>query len=72
MVENLEKLETCKRYDDAVGDKFHISVGVVETPVSESGGETNEGAAGGDTTVVNCLAPEKELIPPLFLADTLQ
>jgi hypothetical protein len=51
---------------------FHERVGLTETFVAESAGDTSVGAAGGPETVVNKRGAENALAPPALLALTRQ
>ena len=65
-------MDIWSRYEAAPVDVFQLSVGVIETPVALSAGETSAGANGGAMTVVNCRDVEYELVPLTFVALTLQ
>lgn len=59
MLVNDELVETCRLYDVAPLEAFHVNVGVVETPVVPLAGEESIGA---DNVVVNDHTPE---YPPI-------
>ena len=52
MVEKLELVETCNRYDVAPLEGFHIKMGSVETFVAPFAGEANLGAEGAAAAMV--------------------
>jgi hypothetical protein len=53
VVENVDEVDTWRRYDVAFADTFHISVGVNETSVVSFAGETSVGIGGGPDVVEN-------------------
>ena len=69
VVANVEDVDTWTRYDDAPADAFHVNVGVLETLVEASNGETCVGAGGGlPAPVVKLNTDENALVPPAFAA----
>ena len=72
VLENVELVETCTRYTVAPLEAFQLKVGLVEISVAPFAGEASVGAPGAATTVVKLLPTEYALVPPAFVAFTLQ
>ena len=72
-VEKLEFVETCTVYEVAPLEAFHVRVGVLDTLVAPLMGELSDGAAGGlPAAVVKLHVVDQALVPPAFVAFTLQ
>ncbi len=64
--------ESWIRYACAPCDAFQDSVSVNGWPVAPLAGAERIGAGGGESTVAKCQTDDQELVPPAFLALTLQ
>ena len=65
-------IDTCTVYDVAPPTEFQLTVGLVDTPVALSSGETSWGGGGGAVTVLNLRVTEKPLVLVAFSALTRQ
>jgi hypothetical protein len=72
LLEKSDIVDTLTVCDDAPNDAFQLNVGVTLTPVAPSAGDASVGADGAETTVVKLLLVENALVPPSFVALTLQ
>ena len=72
-VANPGSVETCTVYEVAPLEAFHVRVGVLDTLVAPLIGELSVGAAGGlPAAVVKLHVLDQALVPPAFVAFTLQ
>ena len=67
-----DDVEIWSRYDEAPKDVPQTMVGLVAIPVALSAGDVNAGTGGAAMIVVKEYVDEYELVPPEFLAFTLQ
>jgi hypothetical protein len=73
VVPNAGSVDTCRWYDVAPVEAFHVSVGFVATPVVPLAGVASAGGEGGGrAAVVKFQAAEYALVPPVFAALTCQ
>ena len=73
VVANVDDVDAWTRYDDAPAEAFQVRVGVLETLLDPSSGETCVGAAGGlPAPVLKLNTVDHELVPPAFVAFTRQ
>ena len=70
ILEKFELVDTCIRYEAAPVEANHSSIGVTETPVAPSAGDSKAGAAGARRMVVKVRTVDHALVPPAFLAFT--
>ncbi len=71
---NVELVESSTLYEVAPDEAAQERVAVVATPVAPLAGVLSTGAAGGAgaAAVVNLLVSDQPLVPPAFVAFTLQ
>jgi len=72
VVEKVELVESCNRYEVAPVETFQLNVGLVDTPVVSFAGDTSVGATGAVITVVKLQVFDQPLVPTAFIALTRQ
>lgn len=66
VVEKLELVETCNRYDSVRQEELHDNVGLVDMPVERSGGDARAGAAGAANVVLAFqVSPPAGMLPKI-------
>ena len=71
-VANVADVDTCSVYEAAPLTEFHVSVGLIDTPLAPFDGDTRVGIEGSVPIVVNDQLALKALQPPELPALTRQ